>query len=393
MTSGTRSGIGLSRLMPQVFAVVLIALLAGCGTTNHHIELKPTVEGLPEVKKSPLHAGVYYSPQFATHDHVRKYGNANIHQNIGPASVSYFDQLLPRLFEKTSRVDSLSADELNKRGVDVVVAPSLEHFDFPLGLESYSERFGVTYRTTLYAPSGVPVSSWLVYGTANHWKMFGPQPAQIYIQQAGEKFVRTFEQESGPGLAAIASSRQRASEPIDVAALQLSARYTEPSRLGPNAIKQLRNDGFVFVEVNASSKTSREVLVRASDMRLRLKSGQVIDTSPPSALLVIASRDSTTPLVAGVAPLIGILATLGTEAAASAQSDKQRALLSDAAGRSLFGERVLRQDKETYGGMVFFRLPPGTSADGAMLIAWAVEAGTGAGSQVEIPLIGDLPTR
>lgn len=26
-------------------------------------------------------------------------------------------------------------------------------------------------------------------------------------------------------------------------------------------------------------------------------------------------------------------------------------------------------------------------------VAWAVEAGTGAGSQVEIPLIGNVPTR
>lgn len=43
--------------------------------------------------------------------------------------------------------------------------------------------------------------------------------------------------------------------------------------------------------------------------------------------------------------------------------------------------------------MVFLRLPLRASADGAMLIAWAVEAGTGAGSQVEIPLIGDQPTR
>jgi hypothetical protein len=373
-------------------AVVLSGLLAGCGTMNINMEAKPTVEGLPPVKRSPLHAGVYYSPQFASYDYVRKSGRHNVSWNIGPASIGYFDQLLPRLFEKASRVETLSADELAKKGVDLVIVPSLEHFDFPLGMESYSERFGVTYRTTLYTPSGVPVSSWVVYGTANHWKMFGGH-IEAYIQQAGAKFVQSFEQESGPGLAAIASSRQRAPEPIDVATLQLSARHTEPSRLGPNAIKQLREEGFVFVDVSATPKTSRAVVVRASDMKLRLKDGRVIDTSPPSALLLIATRDSATPVVAGVVPVIGILATLGTEAAASAQSDKQRALLSDAVGRSLFGERVLREDTGKESGMVFFRLPPKASADEATVTAWAVEPVTGAGSQVEMPLLGAVPTR
>ena len=391
-SSASRKGAIFSRALCSI-VVVSSGLLAGCaGTQDMDFEAKPTVEGLPVVKKSPLHAGVYYSAQFASHDQVRRSGRYNVHWHIGPASVGYFDQLLARVFEKTSRVETLGADELAKKGVDLVVATSLEHFDFPLGLEPYSERFGVTYRTTLYAPSGVPVSSWVEYGTANHWKMFGGH-IEAYMQRAGEKFVRSFDQESAPGLAAIASSRQRAPEPIDVAALQLSARHTVPSRLGPDAIRRLREEGFVFVDVSAVPKTSRAVVVRASDMRLRLKDGRVIDSAPPSALLVIATRDSATPVVIGVAPLIGILATLGTEAAASAESDKSRSLLSDAVGQSLFGERELRADKGTDSGMVFFRLPPGASADEATVIAWAVEPATAAGSQVEVPLLHAAPSR
>jgi hypothetical protein len=221
--------------------------------------------------------------------------------------------------------------------------------------------------------------------------MFGGH-IEAYIQQAGEKFVRTFEQESGPGLAAIASSRQRAPESIDVAALQLSARHTEPSRLGPDAIKQLREEGFVFVEVSAIPKTSRAVVVRASDMQLRLKDGRVIGTSSPSALLLIATRDSVTPVVAGV-PVLGILATLGQEAAVSSASEKRRELLNNAFGGSFFGERVLREDKGKDGGIVFFRLPPKASANEATLIVWALEPATAAGSQVEMPLLGAVPAR
>lgn len=367
-------------------AVVSIALLMGCGTINHHFEPKPSAEGLPDIKKSPLHAGVYYSPQFASYVQVRKSGDQRVHWHIGPASVAYFDQILPRLFEQTSRTETLAGDELAKKGVDLVIVLSLEHFDYPLGLEPDSERFGVAYRITLCTPRGVPVSSWVVYGTASHWAWTGVSHVDRYIQQAGEKFVRTFERESAPGLAAVASSRQRAPEPIDVAALQLSARHTEPPRLSQDASKQLRDEGFVFVAVSAQPKTSREVVVRASDMRLRLNDGRVIEASSPSALLLIATREATTPIVAGVSPLFGIVATLAMEASVSAGSEERRAVLNNTLGASYFGERVLRADKGEDGGIVFFRLPPKASADGATLIAWALEPASAAGSHVEMPL-------
>jgi hypothetical protein len=368
-------------------AVALSSVLAGCGTMNIDIEPKPTAEGLPEVRKSPLHAGVYYSPQFATYDHVRVNGNVHAHVHLGPASVGYFDQLLARLFEKTSRVETLAADELAGKGVDVVVAPSLEHFDSPIGLEPYSERFGVAYRITLYTPGGVPASSWVVNGSVDHWGMIGGH-LEAYIQKAGTEFVQTFEQESAPGLAAIAASRQRAPQRIDVAALRLSARRTELVSVDAKAREQLRKTGFVFVEVSATPKTAKPVLVRASDMRLRLKDGRVIDASPPSALLVVATANIGTPAVVGATPLFGLIASLATAAAASSESDKRRGSLSSSVGSEFFGERVLLEEKGMDGGVVFFRLPPGASADGATVTAWAVEPATAAGSQVEMPLTG-----
>ena len=60
----------------------------------------------------------------------------------------------------------------------------------------------------------------------------------------------------------------------------------------------------------------------------------------------------------GLWPLM-IASTLGQDAAASAQSDKQRALLSNAVVPSLFGQRVLRQDKAAWSSCVCrFGLPP-----------------------------------
>lgn len=373
-------------------ALVLSGFLAGCGTTHHNMEATPTVESLPEAKRIPLHAGIYYSPQFASYIQQRRKGSGVFRMHIGAASVRYFDQLLPRMFEKTSRVETLASDELEKKGVDFVVAPSLEHFDFPLGLEPYSERLGVAYRTTLFTPRGVPVSSWVVYGTADHWKMFGGV-IEAYIQQAGAKFVQTFDKEAAPGLAAVASSRRRVPQPIDIAALQLSARHAEPASLPANAREQLLKERFVFVEVSAAAKTSTPIAVRASDMRLRLKDGRMIGTSPPSALLSIAAAGGPNAAsVVGVPPLLGVVALLASETVASSASASRRELLSNALGVEFFGERMLREDNAKAAGIVFFRLPAGASADGATVIAWAVEPATAAGSEVEMPLLG-APTR
>lgn len=371
---------------------LLSALVAGCGTMKFDLEATPVLDGLPQVNKSQLHAGLYYSPQFASYAHVRRYGEGEYHMHIGPASARYFDQLLPRVFAKVSRVEKLAADELAKKGVDVVVVPSLEHFDFPLGLEPYSERFGVAYRITLYTPLGVPLSSWVIYGTKDHWGTFGGH-IEAYIQRAGTNFVETFEKQGGPGLATVTALRQRPAQPIDVPSLQFSARHTEPVSFDASAKAQLRKAGFVFVEVEGRVKAPRALVVRASDMQLRLKDGRMIDSSPPSALLVIAAGQTGTPVVAGVSPFGGIIASLAMQAAASAESDKQRGSLNRAASAEFFGERVIGQDTGQDGGVVFFRLPPGSSADGATVLLWALEPATAAGSQLQLPLLGTVQSR
>jgi hypothetical protein len=316
-------------------------MLAGCSSMT--FDVHPALEGLPEVRKSPLHAGVYYSPQFAAYEHVRKNGSIAVHVRIGAASVQYFDALLPRVFEKTSRVETLSGDELAKKGVDVVISPSIEHFDFPMGLEPYSPQYGVAYRMTLLTPSGVPAASWVVTGTADHWKMIGGHLEAM------------------------------------------SARRTELAELGQGQVERLRAARFVCVQVTALPKTARPLVIRASDMHLRLKDGRVIDSLPPSSLLeAIATASAVSTVV--VPSVVGVVANLAASSAASSNSHSERQLLDTAVGQAFFGERVLRQDQGEDGGIVFFRLPQGESDDGATVTAWVVDPESADGAEVELPL-------
>src|SRR5436190_1778353 len=110
-------------------AIVALALLNGCGTMS--FEPNASLEGLPAAKKAPLHAGVYYSPQFAQYMYARKSGNITVNVALGQASTRYFDELFARVFDKTSRLDKIDSEELSAKGIDLVAGVSLEHFDLP----------------------------------------------------------------------------------------------------------------------------------------------------------------------------------------------------------------------------------------------------------------------
>lgn len=177
--------------VPSLIAAMSLALLAGCATTMT-FEPKPSIESLPAVtKKIPLHAGVFYSQEFSQYRHVRMSGKHTVVVPIGAASIRYFDELLPRVFEKTSRITDASSETLSANGIDVVVSVSLEHYDFPLGLAPYSEQYSVAYRTTFTTAAGVPIASRVVTGTANHWKMFAAIDGitEAYMRDAGAKFL------------------------------------------------------------------------------------------------------------------------------------------------------------------------------------------------------------
>jgi hypothetical protein len=116
------------------------------------------MDSLPSVPKSPIRAGVYYSPQFSAQEFTRAGGSHIYVVPIGTASVRLFDDLYPRVFDKTVEMTSLSTEEFAAQSVDVVIAPSLEHFDFGIGMDSDSDRYSVSYRMTLYSGQGVPLA-------------------------------------------------------------------------------------------------------------------------------------------------------------------------------------------------------------------------------------------
>lgn len=372
---------------PGLIALMSIALLAGCATTMT-FEPKPGTQGLPAVtKKVPLHAGVSYSQEFSEYKHVRMSGKHTVVVPIGAASVRYFDELLPRVFAKTSRVADPSSEALSADGIDVVVSVSLEHYDFPLGLAPYSEQYSIAYRATFTTTAGVPIASWVFTGTANHWKMLAAVDGitEAYMRDAAAKFLEACERETSGALAAVAAHRSGKTVPIDASILTLSARRTAITGLDESRAKRLRETGLVPIEVATASNSQRPLTVRASDMRLRLANGQLVFPATASALLE-AMSDSYTPSFVpsshGGLLALGVVAFLATES----QSHGERKTVHEATNQTFFRDRSLEPNK-TETGIVFFRLPKDAPAtEGASLTVWVVDPATADGVRVAVPV-------
>lgn len=363
-------------------AVVATALLAGCAHTMT-FEPKPTAEGLPAVAKAPLHAGIYYSPQFAKYEHVHQHGKVTTVVPIGEASVQYLDKVFGQAFARTTRIDKPSGEELAAKGIDVVVSASLEHFDFPYGMAPYSPRYSVVYRTTISTPAGVPVASWVVAGTANHFKMFRAVDGivEAYMADAGAKLLREFERRSAAPLSAIAQNRAGKSAPVDVSSLAVTARRADLDRFQEPQATRLRAAGIVLVGIECAQKSQRALVVRTSDMHLRMKDGREIAATTPSLLSeLLATADGRIDYF--YPSLLGIAVVAG----ASMDWHEQRERLHANAGKGFFGDRILREGKAE-SGMVVFRLPKDANpAEATAVLAWAVDPDTADGAQVEIPL-------
>jgi len=338
------------------------------------------------VTKTPVRAGVYYSPEFSAQVFQRANGSSLWVVPIGATSVRLFDELYPRVFDKTARVTTLSAEEFAAQGVDVVIAPSFEHFDFRLGMDADSDRYSISYRMTLYSNQGVPVTSWIVFGNAQSTSTLSTT-LESWINDdmtdAATKFLQGFEHNAGPALAAMTGKHGEPIAAFDLNGVTLTAKRADLPALNAKQMATLQQAGVVPLKITAQSQTRSGLVVRASDMRLRLtEGGQPIEPSSVSSVLNILEGTSqaggVTAALTGAA--FGVLVTYLEEQS----NQKERELQFRAGGQSAFEDRTLSKGKEET-GIVLFRLPQGTSiTSGTSLTAWVVDPTIAAGGQMNI---------
>lgn len=377
----------MRRVIYPAVALLMTALIGGCSFT-HQLTVESRTDGLPSTTKHPVSAGVYYTPQFANQEYQRAVGPHIWVVPIGAASVRLFDDLYPRVFDKAIKISNLSPEELSAKGIDVVIAPSLEHFDFRTGMDADSDRYSVSYRMTLYNNQGVPVASWIVLGKVPSTLSFSSlNMIETWINQdmsdAATKFLLGFDRDAGPALAAIAKSLGGQAVALDLQGVVLTAKWADLPSLDAKQAATLQQAGVVPLKIAARSQSESGLVVRASDMRLRLKDGQLIEPSSVSSVLAILEG----PSQSGAATAALTNAAFGTLVTylANRSNQGERELQFRAGGQSLFGDRTLSAGKEET-GIVLFRLPKDMRVvDGSTLIAWVVDPAAARGAQMAAP--------
>lgn len=366
----------------SIVVVLAIALLSGC-TFTHTINPKPRTEALLPTTTSPLHAGVYYSPQFANHEYVRAGLGSHIWKvRIGAASTRLFSDILPRAFRKVSRLETLSTDELRAKGVDLVIAPALEHFDFRMGMDPDRERYSVSYRITLYTNRGVPFTSWVVKGNGKSDTIMWTITSLVEddMNDAAAQFLREFEKSAGFALRIVGNKSGGQTGRPDLNDVVISAKLAILPGLEPKLAGMLKEAGVVIVQVAARSRSENTWVMRASDMRLRLNNGELIEPSTLDDALSALER----PSHAGAA--IGGIHGVGLEIFLRQFKQAKREKLFRDGTLELFGDRTLKKENEET-GIVLFCVPKGMKiADTATLTAWVVDQFSAEGDLVEFAI-------
>ena len=156
----------------SVIAFLLAFAVAGCGTTYSDYEIDPgyVYLGDPLVEPLPLTVGVYYSPEFRSHEeHLERTGASSVdryHLRLGPSSVALFDRVLEARFTKVQHIDNMQTAPMNGEELDAIIEVKFGSV----------RLMSVGYGITLYTLTGMEIATFNV-------------SSSIYSENANEEAV------------------------------------------------------------------------------------------------------------------------------------------------------------------------------------------------------------
>lgn len=196
MHSSTKAGpASLARAL-RCAAWPLLALLAGCGTTE--FEAKTAIP-TPLVEKIPVAVGIYMAPEFREKVYREDREGGDVAIAIGKAQSEGFMRLMEALFLRAVPVASTDAGARTGADLRGVLEPVLEDFAFVTPADSGTDVFAVSlkYRVNGYKPDGQFVDSWTFtgYGAAATSSMLGfgsealQKATQLALRDAGARLA------------------------------------------------------------------------------------------------------------------------------------------------------------------------------------------------------------
>jgi hypothetical protein len=192
-------------VLKTIASAALAALLTACGANE------VVVKGefpQPVLEKLPLTLGVYYDPEFRTHeffDRSTTRGESDWIVKTGDAQVQMYNTLLGGMFERVIYLNELPRGErvgtVGAEKVDAVLVPHVDELQYSIPRHTKINVFEIwmRYRYELYSSDGEVLADWTMtsYGKTPTAFLRSAEAAVnlaaiVALRDAGANFAMNF---------------------------------------------------------------------------------------------------------------------------------------------------------------------------------------------------------
>jgi len=191
--------------------LLLLATSAGYGwTATRVVPIDVNLPKRPLISPLPITIGVYYSPEFSTHESIEEVAvgkdSNNYKFNIGFKNVALFDQTFSSMFENVVIVKQMPPLGQVGRQLAAIIVPSMEGIEILDVRDTHKDPHSlvlITYSITLYSIAGTRLASYEVEGAGDSRptasigaKSFG-EATHFAMRDAAAQIIAGFKQQPG----------------------------------------------------------------------------------------------------------------------------------------------------------------------------------------------------
>ncbi len=143
-----------------LLTLLLVGFVSGCAS---NVKMAPPTIPVPLVKKIPVSVGLRMPADFDDFIHKESvYGREEWSIDLGPSNKSLFTQLFNHMFKSVTVLGD--DDDPKLMGLDALIEPTIDAFEFSTPSQSKTEAFAVwiRYRLRVYDREGTLISNWPV---------------------------------------------------------------------------------------------------------------------------------------------------------------------------------------------------------------------------------------
>lgn len=149
----------MSRRFKTASVVAVLLGMAGCGGSSVTLQ-NPTIPE-PLIAQTPLKVGARYPEVFDSYVHEEQViGKEKWSIDLGRANRLLFTQLFESMFTEFSVIEADA--NIEDLGLDAIIEPSIDAFEFSVPSQSQTDDFAVwiRYRIRILDADGVQVANW-----------------------------------------------------------------------------------------------------------------------------------------------------------------------------------------------------------------------------------------